>query len=133
MDRLCGEIMNPTLRYQVYDDFAEAVELARKGLFYEGGGHSAQLFSYDEEEIELAARRLPVVRLLIRQGSQGVSNLSLSNGLAPSTSVGCGTWGGTSFSDNLDYTLMQNHTMVVYPQEEKELPSPFDLFGDLLK
>ncbi len=133
MDLLCKEIMNPTMRYQFYDDYAEAIETARKGLFYEGAGHSAQIFSYEQGEIDLAARRIPVVRLLIRQGSAGVPNLTLSNGLAPSTSVGCGTWGGTSFSDNLDYTLLQNHTIVVYPQEMKPLPTAEELFGDLIK
>lgn len=133
MDTLCCEIMNCTLRYQVYDSFEEAVELARKGLFFEGAGHSAQVFSYSEDEIELAAKRLPVVRLMVRQGSAGVPNLFHQNGLAPSTSVGCGTWGGTSFSDNLDYTLLQNHTMVVYPQGEGGLPTPEELFGDLIK
>lgn len=131
-DVLCQEIMNPTLRFQFYDDFADAVELARKGLFYEGAGHSAQIFSYEQEEIDLFAKRIPVVRVLVRQGSAAVPNLTLSNGLAPSTSVGCGTWGGNSFSDNLDFTTLQNHTMVVYPLEAKALPTAEELFGDLI-
>lgn len=133
MDVLCQEIMNPTLRFQVYDDYAQAVELARKGLFYEGAGHSAQIFSYEQAEIDLFARRIPVVRVLVRQGSAGVPNLTLSNGLAPSTSVGCGTWGGNSFSDNLDFTTLQNHTMVIYPLDAKGLPTAKELFGDLVE
>ena len=120
MDTLCGEIMNPTMRYQVYDKYEDAVELARTGLYYEGGGHSAQVFSYDEAEIDLAAKRLPVVRVMVRQGSAAVANMNMANGLAPSSSIGCGTWGGTSLSDNLDYPYMQNHTMVIYPRGNGE-------------
>lgn len=139
-DGVCGgedvlnqEIMNPTLRFQFYDDYAEAVQIARTNLFFEGAGHSAQIWSYDKKEIDLFARRIPVVRALVRQGSPAVPNLTLSNGLAPSTSVGCGTWGGNSFSDNLNYTTLQNHTLVVYPLRKGELPTAEELFGSLIQ
>lgn len=128
-DLLYHEIMNPTSRIQFYDDYKTAVELARRNLFYEGAGHSAQIWSFDQDEIDYAAKRLPVVRVLVRQGANGVSNLTLQNGLAPSTSVGCGTWGGNGFSDNTNYTTLQNHTMVIYPVRDPKIPSFEEVFG----
>lgn len=120
---LLREILNPTLRFQFYDDAAEAFEIARKCLFVEGAGHSAQIFSYDEDEIDMAARRLPVVRILVRQHGGGVANLGLQNGLAPATSVGGGTWGGNILSDNISHQTLLNHTMVIYPISEGHIPS----------
>ena len=130
-DVLNQEIMNPTLRYQFYDDFAKATEIARANLFYEGAGHSTQLWSYEQKEIDLYARRIPVVRLLIRQGAIGAANITLQNGIAPSTTVGCGTWGGNSFSDNLDYTTLQNHTLVLYPLNDGSIPTAEECFADV--
>lgn len=129
-DVLFQEIMNPTLRFQFYDDYKDAIEIMRDCLFNMGAGHSAQIWSYDQNEIDLAAKRLPVVRVLVRQIGAGVANLTLQNGLSPSTSVGCGTWGGNGFSDNVSYRTLQNHTMVIYPISEGHIPTYEEVFGN---
>jgi succinate-semialdehyde dehydrogenase len=131
-DCLNREIMNPTLRFQFYDEFRDAVEIARANLLNEGAGHSAQVWSSDKKEIDLAARRLPVVRILVQQPGSGVTNLFWQNGMAPSTTIGCGTWGGNGFSDNLDYTTLQNKTMIIRRiSEAPRLPTFEQLFGHL--
>lgn len=127
-ERLLREILNPTIRFQLYDNYADAVEIARKCLFVEGAGHSSQIFSYDEAEIDLAARRLPVVRILVRQHGDGVANLLLANGMAPATSVGGGTWGGNSLSDNVSHKTLLNMTKVIYPISEGSVPKFEDVF-----
>jgi len=129
-DVLDQEIMNPTLRFQFYDDFNDAVEIARSNLFHEGAGHTAIIWSNNQNEIDRYAKRVPVVRCLVNQGSGGTPNLTRRNGLPPSTSVGGGTWGGNSFSDNLNYTTLQNHTMVVYPVYEGGIPTYEEVFGE---
>jgi hypothetical protein len=124
--------MNPTLRFQMYDDWKDAVETARKNLFYEGAGHSMQIWTYDQTEIDYAAFRSPVVRLLVRQGGDGVANLTNVNNTPVSTSVGCGTWGGNNISENIDYSTLQNKTRVLYPLRAPSIPDPKVLFAKFM-
>ena len=42
--------------------------------------------------------------------------------------MGCGTWGGNSFSDNLNYKHFMNITRIVRPIPPRE-PSVDEIFG----
>lgn len=114
---LSREIMFPILRLNMYDDFEEAVRLARGNLLIEGAGHSAGVWSRDEKEIEYAAHMLPVGRLLVEQGG-GNSTGSFFNGLPWSNAIGCGTWGGNSISENLTFKHLRNFTKVANLKNE---------------
>jgi hypothetical protein len=46
-------------------------------------------------------------------GSQGC--IGIGNGLMPSLTLGCGTFGGTSTTDNVTYTHLLNIKRVVHP------------------
>jgi hypothetical protein len=49
----------------------------------------------------------PADRILVnRPGSQGC--IGFGNGLTPSLTLGCGTYGGTSTTDNVTYTNLLN-------------------------
>ena len=43
--------------------------------------------------------------------------------------MGCGTWGGNSFSDNLNYRHFLNITRVVHPLADAREPTEDELFG----
>jgi sulfoacetaldehyde dehydrogenase len=43
--------------------------------------------------------------------------------------MGCGTWGGNGFSDNLNYRHFLNITRIVRPIRSRE-PSESDIFSD---
>ena len=51
---------------------------------------------------------LPVSRLVVNQASALTAGGSLTNGFAPTTTLGCGSWGGNSISENLDYKHLMN-------------------------
>lgn len=128
-DVLNKEIMNRTLRFKFYDDFADAVEIARANMFYEGAGHTAILWSDEPDEVALFGHRIPSVRCLINQGSTGTVNVNFANGMPTSSCIGCGTWGGNSISENLDYTTLLNKTHVIYQTNEPYGFTPEEAFG----
>ena len=60
------------------------------------------------------ARQMPVSRVLVNgPGAQGC--IGLGNGLTPSLTLGCGTYGRTSTTDNVTYTNLVNIKRVAHP------------------
>jgi succinate-semialdehyde dehydrogenase len=106
-DRLSGEKMCPVLALYPADSFEEAVDIARENLEMEGKGHSVAIHSNTREHIEYAGVALPVSRILVNQTST-VAGGSGFNGLAPTNTLGCGSWGGNSISENLTYRHLIN-------------------------
>jgi len=54
---------------------------------------------------------------------------SLTNGFAPTTTLGCGSWGRNSISENLD--LQTPHERVAYRQSvaRKKVPTDAGIWG----
>ena len=66
----------------------------------------------EEKELQYAAR-MPASRILVNTpGFQG--GAGLVSGLQPSVTLGCGTFGGTSTTDNVTYTHLLNLKRVAY-------------------
>jgi succinate-semialdehyde dehydrogenase len=97
-DILAREKLCPVVAILPYTDFAQAVQLAKANLLVEGAGHSAALHSNDEANIRHAGLELPISRLVVNQPSSLTAGGSLTNGFAPTTTLGCGSWGGNSIS-----------------------------------
>jgi succinate-semialdehyde dehydrogenase len=111
-ETLCHEIMFPFTRYFIYDDFKKAVEMAKTNLLMAGAGHTSVLYSTNEDRILYAGDELPVGRLLICQAGSGGAGNSWANGLTPTSSVGCGSWGNNSTSININYQHFLNYTII---------------------
>jgi succinate-semialdehyde dehydrogenase len=107
-DVLAKEKLCPVVAIMPYTTFAEAVANAKANLLVEGAGHSAALHSNDEDHIRLMGLELPISRLVVNQASALTAGGSLTNGFAPTTTLGCGSWGGNSISENLDYKHLMN-------------------------
>ena len=107
-DILAKEKLCPVVAIRPYKSFEEAVEGAKANLLVEGAGHSAALHSHDEEHIRLMGVALPISRLVVNQAASLTAGGSLTNGFAPTTTLGCGSWGGNSISENLDYKHLMN-------------------------
>ena len=92
--------------YRVTGD-DEAIELCRSLLLYEGTGHTAVIHSDDEERIDRFARAMPASRILVGvPASQGCGGAL--TGLVPSMTLGCGTFGRNSTTDNVGYRNLLN-------------------------
>jgi succinate-semialdehyde dehydrogenase len=107
-DVLCKEKMCPVMISLKYDTFEDAVRIAQTNLDYEGKGHTAAIHSNNKEHIEYAGINLTISRLVVNAPSSTTAGGSLYNGFAPTTTLGCGTWGNNSISENLDYKHLIN-------------------------
>lgn len=106
-DVLCREILCPIMRYTTYSRFEDAVDRAVANLEVEGAGHSSAIWTHDQAHVEYAAKRIPVGRFHVNQPTMGYSN-----GVLGTTTIGCGTWGNNSISENLAYYHLMNKTRV---------------------
>ncbi len=126
-DILCGEKMCPVMITQAYDDFEDAVSIAKSNLNYQGAGHSAAIHSNSREHIEIVGLELPVSRVLINQSGTGAGG-NFGNGLEETVSLGCGSWGNNSISGNLTYKHMINITRMSYAFDKAEDPDPEEIW-----
>ena len=54
---------------------------------------------------------------------------ALNNGFAPTTTLGCGSWGGNSISENLDYKHLMNVSRIGKVIVVAEVPPEDDAQG----
>ena len=107
-DVLALEKLFPVLAILPYREFDDAIHGARRNLGRQGAGHSAAIHSLNEDHIHHIGEVLPVSRVVVNQPSALTAGGSLTNGFAPTTTLGCGSWGGNSISENLDYKHLMN-------------------------
>ena len=127
-DVLAKEKLCPVIAIVPYSTFENAVAMAKANLLVEGAGHSAALHSNDEENIQMAGIELPISRLVVNQPSSTTAGGSLTNGFAPTTTLGCGSWGGNSISENLDYKHLMNVSRIGKIIIDKEVPSDEEIW-----
>jgi len=128
-DILAREKLCPVVAILPYDQFEDAVAKAKANLMVEGAGHSAALHSNAEDHIRLAGLELPISRLVVNQPSSLTAGGSLTNGFAPTTTLGCGSWGGNSISENLDYKHLMNVSRIGKVIAGKPVPSDEEIWA----
>lgn len=125
-DDLCREKITTVLSVYPYETFEEGVNLMYENLKFEGMGHSIAVHTNKHEHALMAAEKCGVSRCIVNQPAGTTGGGSPTNGFVPTTTLGCGTWGGNSFSGNLSYHHLMNTTRMGYPLEESYLPNPED-------
>lgn len=104
---LAGEKMTPILSLFTVDGEHEGLQLSKQLLAKQGSGHTAIIHSSDEALIERFGLEMPASRILANSpGSLGVCGVT--SGLEPSFTLGCGTFGGNSTTDNVTYRNLRN-------------------------
>ena len=123
-----GEKLSPVLTVYRARDFDHAVAIASAIYEYEGAGHSIGIHTADEAQPMRLGLEFPVCRVIVNQAHCFANGGNFDNGLPFTLSMGCGTWGRNSISDNLNYRHFLNITRIarVIPKNE---PSEEDLFG----
>ncbi len=109
-------------------DFDHAVELVRSILNVQGRGHSCGIHTRNADHPVRLAEELDVVRVLVNQAHTFGNGGSFNNGLNFTLSMGCGTWGGNSITENLNYKNFINITHLVTSVAEDK-PTEEELFG----
>lgn len=123
-----GEKLSPVLTLYQAEDFAQAAQIVERIYAFEGAGHSVGLHSSIPDRALWLGKTLPVARVIVDQAHCIATGGSFDNGLPFSLSMGCGTWGKNSFSENMNYRHYLNITRVSHPIAEK-VPSERDIFG----
>ena len=127
-DLLSKEKMCPVLAAYRYEEFSQAVDIAQANLELEGKGHSVAIHSHNEENIEYAGKRLSVCRFVINQVCASSAGGSFFNGLAPTNTLGCGSWGHNSISENLNYRHLINISRIAYFMPGNHVPTESELW-----
>ncbi len=113
------EKLSPVLGFYRAKDFNQAVQICRDLILYGGAGHTSVLYTHEanEEHIEIF-KDMPTARTLINiPSSQGAIGDVYNFKLAPSLTLGCGSWGGNSVSENIGVKHLMNVKSVAERRE----------------
>lgn len=124
-----GEKLSPVLTLYRAADFDAAVARVASLYDYMGAGHSVGLHTADPQQALQLGQELPVARVIVNQAHCFATGGNFDNGLPFSLSMGCGTWGGNNFSDNLGWRQYLNITRIAEPIAER-VPDERELLGD---
>ncbi len=130
-----GEKLSPVLALYTARDFEHAMQIVESIYAYQGAGHSVGLHTGLGERAMALGLRLPVSRVIVNQAHSIATGGSFDNGLPFSLSMGCGTWGGNNFSENMNYRHYLNITRISraiperVPTEQQIFGAYFDKYG----
>lgn len=115
-DEFAHEKLSPTLGMFRASNFENAVEQAVKMVEIGGIGHTSGLYTNqdtNQERIRYFGDKLKTARILINIPTShgGIGDLYNFN-IAPSLTLGCGSWGGNSISENVGPKHLINKKMV---------------------
>jgi len=114
------EKLSPVLAMYRAADFAQAVELSESLVMFAGRGHTAVLYTSPDnrDRIKQFEDQVQTARVLINTpSSQGAIGDIYNFRLDPSLTLGCGTWGGNSISENVEPRHLLNIKTVAERRE----------------
>ena len=119
---LSAEKLCPVLAFYTVENWEEACELCMELLEFGGLGHSLSIHSNNDMVVEQFGLLKPVSRILVNSPSaQG--GIGYTTGLAPSLTLGCGTFGGNIASENITPLHLMNKKRIAY----YNAPADFEL------
>ncbi len=119
-DPFAHEKLSPILALFKADDYDCAVQMAHDLVLLGGAGHTSVLYTdaRTRERISKFANTLPTGRLLVNcPASQGAIGDLYNFRLEPSLTLGCGSWGGNSVSENVGVKHLLNYKTVAERRE----------------
>ncbi|MFB2938967.1 bifunctional acetaldehyde-CoA/alcohol dehydrogenase [Aerosakkonemataceae cyanobacterium BLCC-F154] len=114
------EKLSPILAMYRAKDYEDAVEKAEQLVLFGGRGHTAVLYTSPSnvEHIKWFEDKVQTARVLINTpSSQGAIGDLYNFRLDPSLTLGCGTWGGNSISENVEPKHLLNIKTVAERRE----------------
>ena len=120
-EEFAHEKLSPVLAMYRAKSFEEAMQKAERMIEDGGYGHTSALYintSTGQERIKQLAERMKTCRILINTPSShgGIGDL-YNFKLAPSLTLGCGSWGGNSTSENVGVMQLLNIKTVAERRE----------------
>ena len=123
------EKLSPVLTLYRAADFDAACARVEEILRFKGQGHSVGIHTREDDQVMKIGLELPTCRVIVNQAHCFATGGSFDNGLPFSLSMGCGSWGGNSIPDNMNYRHYLNITRIArtIPADE---PTLEDIFGE---
>jgi acetaldehyde dehydrogenase/alcohol dehydrogenase len=120
-EEFAHEKLSPVLAMYHAKDFNEALDKAEHLVIDGGYGHTAAVYLNDvtaRDKLNLFADRMKACRILVNTPSAqgGIGDL-YNFMLAPSLTLGCGSWGGNSVSENVGARHLLNIKTVAERRE----------------
>ena len=115
------EKLSPVLAMYKAESFEDALDKAFKLVIQGGWGHTSSLYVDAKNErgkIDAFANKMQTCRILVNTpASQGGIGDIYNFMLTPSMTLGCGSWGGNSVSDNVGISQLLNKKHVAERRE----------------
>ncbi len=120
-EEFAHEKLSPVLAMYKAKNFGEALDKAERLVADGGFGHTSSVYlnaETEKEKIAEFAARMKTCRILVNTPSShgGIGDL-YNFKLAPSLTLGCGSWGGNSVSDNVGVKHLLNIKTVAERRE----------------
>ena len=119
-EEFAHEKLSPVLAMYRAETFEEALDKAERLVCDGGHGHTASLYIHpaQKEKILAHAHRMEACRIVINTPSSfgGIGDL-YNFKMPPSLTLGCGTWGGNSVSENVGVRHLLNIKTVAERRE----------------
>ncbi|MCQ9130313.1 bifunctional acetaldehyde-CoA/alcohol dehydrogenase [Streptomyces hilarionis] len=105
---LTREKLCPVLAVLRARDERHGFDLAADMVAFHGQGHSAVIHTEDTALAEAYGMRMKTVRIIVNAPSSQGAIGGVYNSLLPSLTLGCGSWGSTSVSNNVSAAQLLN-------------------------
>ncbi len=120
-EEFAHEKLSPVLAMYKAKDFEDAVAKAEQLIADGGYGHTSSVYLNvltEQKKLELFEARMKTCRVLVNTpSSQGGIGDLYNFKLAPSLTLGCGSWGGNSVSENVGVKHLMNIKTVAERRE----------------
>jgi acetaldehyde dehydrogenase/alcohol dehydrogenase len=105
---LVQEKLMPVLGLVRSPSVDHALAAAELVLDHGGLGHTSAIYANDEAVIDRFAARVRTGRILVNAPTAVGALGGVYNAMTPTFSLGCGTWGGSTTTDNINYRNLLN-------------------------
>jgi acetaldehyde dehydrogenase/alcohol dehydrogenase len=117
---LSREKLSPILGFMEVSDSEEGLDKIQQVMNFDGLGHTAVLHCNDEEIINEFRNRVKAGRLLVNNPATFGAIGDVYNHLTPSMTLGCGTFGDNSTTDNVTVDHLYNVKRLTDRKQERE-------------
>ena len=108
-----GEKMSLVTAIYRSDSIDEAITIINENHAYSGAGHSCGIYSHNQDHIEQVALRTFTTRVVVNLPQAATNTGNWNSGMPFTSSLGCGTWGGNSASENIALKHYLNNTWMI--------------------
>jgi acetaldehyde dehydrogenase/alcohol dehydrogenase len=105
---LAAEKLMPVLGLVRSPSVEHAITVAEAITEHGGLGHTSAVYAADEAVVEAFSKRVRTGRILVNAPTAVGALGGVYNAMTPTFSLGCGTWGGSLTTDNINYRNLLN-------------------------